>query len=213
MKPRYVLFDCDGVLIFENQWLRLHRLVGIPDEVDRQWYEAYRRGTLSYGAWVREIGKLYRDTGVTRDTFKRAYARFDVNPEAPDVVRRLHERDIKTAVLSGGIDMYVSAIAELLGIPRWKAFTSPVFAEDGAFLEFTFQEEDDAVFKAREVWELAHAEKCHPREFAHVGDSKNDVLAFAITGNGIAYNCPDPEIRKLARMHAHRLDEIFTFLE
>lgn len=196
MLPRMIFFDCDGVLVLQNLWRRMHGFMGVPDELEERWFRANRAGTLSEAQWLLNIASYYRERGFSLAHCDQAYGAIELNPEAPELLAGIQARGIPTAVISSGMSEYVRRVAALAGIPTWRCNATPVFHADGTLDRFDLAGPDVDV-KVQQVLEICAASGIDPRDTIHIGDSHNDVGVFDLTGHGVYYRGEDP-------CHAHR---------
>lgn len=225
MKPQIVFFDCDGVLVFGNPWVKLHREMNISYELDREWFNEYYSGKISFKQWNEKIENQYRKEKLTKETFEELLnlKNFVLNDEAWNLVNTLKERKIPTAIISNGIDFYVEKVAQHFGIDYCVANASFVFDENGYFQNINVIGNDDYI-KVRAIDRICKETKTDPKKSLYIGDSLNDIEAFRHTKRGILYESVNGEnirdgwtvldraVIKAAWKRVNNLNEVINFI-
>lgn len=212
MKFKLVFFDCDGVLHPDITWTRLHRAVGLPEELRVQWFNEYYSGKISHTQWLTNIENYYLKRNLTRSFFEKTLTGFEINPEAFPLIDYLREKKIKTAVISGGIDYYVKPIARELGFDFWRANYTFSFDKKGKFKRIDYRGDEEKM-KIAGIKEICQRLKIKPTQTIFVGDSINDREAFKLTKHGVLYKTEDDFLRKIAWKTIKNLSEIKDLLE
>ena len=129
-QPRVVVFDCDGVLVDAvSSWRTLHESFGTDNAVN---LNRFIRGELSDVEFMRsdiQMWKAVREP-IHRDELFRAYAGIALMPGARETVQRLQNEGVFVAIVSAGVDLFVSSIAAMLKVDDWIA-NGFVFDESG----------------------------------------------------------------------------------
>src|SRR3972149_4287475 len=103
MKPLIIFFDCDGVLVTDPLWPKLHRAVGLPIDLDKKWYGEFYAGQISNEQWVKNLTDFYRKQRLNKKLFEKTLSDIKINPEAYEIIKYLKSKKIKTAIISSGI--------------------------------------------------------------------------------------------------------------
>lgn len=207
MKFKLVFFDCDGVLNSDESWVRLHRAVGIPEELDNRWFNEYFSGKISQARWIKNIESYYSQRGLTRSLFEKTLSGFKIDLEAHPLIDYLKERKIKTAVISSGIDFYVRPITQELGLNFWRANYTFDFDGKGKFKRINYRGDEEKV-KTDDIREICQRLKIKPTQTIFVGNSLNDREAFKLTKHGVLYKTEDDDLKKIAWKTIKNLSEI-----
>jgi len=129
-RPSVVVFDCDGVLVDAvSSWRTLHDAFGTDNGLN---LNRFIRGEISDVEFMRsdiQQWKAVRNP-IHRDELFRAYAGVKLMPGAREVVTRLQEAGVFVAIVSAGVDLFVSSIASMLNVDDWIA-NGFVFDDDG----------------------------------------------------------------------------------
>ena len=144
MKVKVVFFDCDGTLIFGNPWMKLHKAMGISEELDQKWVNQFLNGDITSAQWVGNIEEYYIKNKLTKTLFENILnlKDFVFNEEAYALVNFLKSEDIESAIISSGIDYYVSKVADHFGIKYWRANARFIFDKNGMFTNIQFGLDD-----------------------------------------------------------------------
>lgn len=214
MKFNAVFFDCDGVLMFGNPFERLNLAVGISAEQDQAWFAEYYEGKLTYQQWTENLEACYRKANLTRARFQEIMEVKDyaLNPEAVELLPYLHSENVETAIISSGIDYYVSRVAEILKIPQWRCNAVFYFDSRGNFERIENIAEDPQA-KVIQVKELCQQMHLDPGQIIFVGDSANDLMAFELTHHGLLYRTENPEYESRAWKRINNLLEIKDIIQ
>lgn len=213
---RVVAFDLDGTLATGNIWASLNTLAGITEEEDLEWVRQFETGELAHKDWFEILSARHREGGMTRDQYVAAIkeqADNNIRPEARVLVSDLLAEGIKACIVSGGIDLYVGAVAEELGIDRWRANYSLEFDENEKFQSITYIE-DGGDHKVTYLKKLGEELGIPLSEITFVGDSSNDIAAFQATGRGIYLHegTVNPNLVAASWKQVHNLSEVRQFL-
>ena len=129
-QPKVVVFDCDGVLVDAvSSWRTLHDSFGTDNAVN---LTRFIRGEISDVEFMRsdiQMWKAVRNP-IHQDELFRAYAGVKLMPGARECVERLQEAGVFVAIVSAGVDLFVSSIASMLKVDDWIA-NGFVFDDEG----------------------------------------------------------------------------------
>jgi len=130
LRPDVVVFDCDGVLVDAvSSWRTLHDAFGTDNALN---LNRFIRGEISDVEFMRSDIQMWKAVvnPIHRDDLFRAYAGVALMPGARDVVARLQDAGVFVAIVSAGVDLFVSSIASMLKVDDWIA-NGFVFDEEG----------------------------------------------------------------------------------
>lgn len=188
MKVKIVFFDCDGVLIFGNPWIRLHRVMGISEELDQKWLNQFLKGEITNTKWTRNIEEYYIKNKLTKAEFEDILnlKNFVFNKEAYPLINFLKKEGIEIAIISSGIAYYVSMVANHFGIKYWRDNANFIFDKEGIFTNIKFGL-DDLDQKVKDINDISTLLNISHLESIFIGDAGNDTKAFEHTKRGILY--------------------------
>ena len=175
-----VAFDCDGVLVDAvSSWRTLHDHFGTNSD---EAFAAFLRGEIDDQEFMRIDIKLWKAVSprIHRDEIFRAFAGVKLMSGARAVVEALKERGIYVAIVSAGVDVFVSSIAAMLGADDWIAngfeFDDDGWLGDEGIARVSGSRKDLVIAK------LLEQNGFTANEVISVGDSDID-LSMRIDGN------------------------------
>jgi phosphoserine phosphatase len=193
---KFVAFDMDGTLLdVSSSWGEVHRFFGdqntealrlfLEDRIDDQ--EFMRR---DLALWRRHRPH------ITEEDLVSILARVPLMPGAHELFDALHTRGIRTAIVSGGLDVIAQRIGRELGIDRVLANG---FVLDGrgrlteeGIIRVPIKRKGDVVAGLQREFGLS-MEDC-----AAVGNSEIDVAMFERTRIAVAFLPEDEHVRRRA---------------
>ena len=191
---KLVVFDMDGVLTeYFSSWVWVHEHFGTNNDES---LEAYLRGEIEDMEFMRRDIALWmkKKENLRKEHFEEIFEAVPIREGAGELIRWLKENGVKTAIISGGIDILAHRIAEELGIDR--VFANGLeFDEKGrltgnGILRVVLR---DKSIILRELKKELRVEK---KDCAAVGDSNIDATMFEECALGIAFN-PKPESKEI----------------
>ena len=204
--PDTILFDLDGTLIkgIRHGWTMVWNILKGPGDTELQEKQKRRKkrfqeGEISYLDWCREDGESCRELGLTRDHFKKlgGINHVSLTKNLREGLRKLRERGIKTAIISGGIDaLLYELLPDADDLFDDILINQFIFSEDGIFeyISATEYDWDDSkvgvVGKRRGLERLCEKHGVAISDSAFVGDDLNDIEAMRAAGLKIFY-CGD----------------------
>src|SRR6056300_774652 len=114
--PGVVVFDCDVVLVDAvSSWRTLHDAFGTDNALN---LNRFIRGEISDVEFMRSDIQMWKAVvnPIHRDDLFRAYAGVALMPGAREVVAKLQDAGVFVAIVSAGVDLFVSSIAGMLQV-------------------------------------------------------------------------------------------------
>ena len=195
MDIQLVVFDVDGTLTKHSSvWWRLHQHFGTTVE-GRLYYDQYFAGAIDYGTWADLDAGLWK--GKTLDEVMTVVEATQLTLGAEEAIKTLKEHDLKTAILSGGLDVMANDIGRRVGIDY--VLTNILRHEDGIL---TGEVENLVAWggKADVVQQINKHFEIPLEKTAFVGDGRNDMSVFKVVGLSIAYNPEDQDVADAANV-------------
>ena len=210
MVPEILLaaFDLDGtVLEKDSSWVALHRHFGTT-HLGEASLKLYSQGKIDYREFMRrDIGSWPKP--VTRSQVEEILSGYKVRKEAPQVLKELGQRGIRTAIVTSGIDILAEKVAAELGFHYWVA-NGLKFDRKGRVLPEGVGRVDPTR-KDRAYLRLLKRLAIPPERTIAVGDTIYDLafLKTAALGFMLAHTTrvDDPQI-----IHIDRLTEILNHI-
>ena len=206
MDIELVVFDVDGTLTKHSSvWWRLHQHFGTTDE-GKQYYDRYFAGEITYDMWADLDAGLWK--GKTLDEVMKVVAATQLTPGSKEAIETLKDYGLKTAILSGGLDIMANDIGRRVGIDY--VLTNTLHHKDGVLTGkvdnlVAWGGKSDAVHQINTHFDIP-LEKT-----AFVGDGRNDMSVFKVVGLAIAYNPEDQEVADSANVAIYE-DDLRTIL-
>ncbi len=189
---RLVVLDVDSTLVQDEVIDLLAEEAGVEEEVKAVTARAMA-GEIDFAEALE--ARVRRLAGLDELTLERVRRRIRLTPGARTFIRTLQRMGMKTAIVSGGFDVFVDRIAEELGVDR--AVANTLEMEGGRLTGRIVGPVVDRARKAAILKEIAAAEGIPLEQVVAVGDGANDVEMLAIAGLGVAFNAK-PAVRDVA---------------
>lgn len=184
--PQVVVFDCDGVLVDAvSSWRTLHDAFGTDNAHN---LNRFIRGEISDVEFMRsdiQMWKAVQDP-IHQDEIFRAYAGVKLMAGAKELVAELQEAGIYVAIVSAGVDVFVSSIASMLNVDDWIA-NGFVFDQKG-FLTDEGVCRLHATGKGAVISRLLDMHGFDPAGCVSVGDSEMDLSMMVEGSRFIGFN-------------------------
>ena len=185
-RPTVVVFDCDGVLVDAvSSWRTLHDAFGTDNAVN---LTRFIRGELTNVEFMRsdiQMWKAVQDP-IHQDEIFRAYAGVKLMPGAREVVDRLKQEGVYVAIVSAGVDVFVSSIASMLDVDDWIA-NGFVF-DDNGFLTDEGVCRLHATGKGEIIERMLEVQGFDAASCVSVGDSEMDLSMHVEKSRFIGFN-------------------------
>ncbi len=195
MDVRLVVFDVDGTLTQHSSvWWRLHELFGTTKE-GRLYFDQYFAGEINYEQWADYDAALW--TGEPVSKVMEIVSATKLVAGVRETVTALSDYGIKTAILSGGLDIMADDIARRAGIEY--VLTNKLGINDGV-LTGTVENIIGWAEKAEHIHTILDYFNTTLEETAFVGDGRNDISVLSIVGLSIAFNPEDQEVADTAQV-------------
>jgi len=191
MDVRLVVFDVDGTLTQHSSvWWRLHELFGTTKEG-----RVLFAGEINYEQWADYDAALWTGQPVSR--VMEIVSATKLVPGVRETIATLSEHGIKTAILSGGLDIMANDIAQRAGIEF--VLTNELHHKDG-FLTGSVKNIIGWAEKAKYIHTILDHFGMTLEETAFVGDGRNDMSVLSVVGLSIAFNPEDQEVADTAQV-------------
>ncbi|MEC8519375.1 MAG: HAD family phosphatase [Candidatus Thermoplasmatota archaeon] len=185
-QPKVVVFDCDGVLVDAvSSWRTLHDSFGTDNAVN---LTRFIRGEISDVEFMRsdiQMWKAVRNP-IHQDELFRAYAGVALMPGARECVKHLQDAGVFVAIVSAGVDLFVSSIASMLKVDDWIA-NGFVFDEEG-FLTDEGVCRLHASGKGAVIDRLLEMNEFEAKDCVSIGDSEMDLSMMVDGSRFIGFN-------------------------
>jgi phosphoserine phosphatase len=193
MSVRLVAFDMDGTLVnVVSSWGEVHRYFG---ETNADALRMFMEDRIDDQEFIRRDIQLWwkHNPEITADELRAILDRVPLMPGARELCAELKAQGVRTAIVSGGIDLLAQRIARELGIDR--VYANGFRTDDRGRL--TGEGIIRVPVKRKfEVLEALQTELgVSPQQSAAVGNSDIDVGLFRRCRVGVAFLPADDRIR------------------
>jgi phosphoserine phosphatase len=190
---RLVALDMDGTLVdVPSSWAMVHAHFGAENSEGLRRFMAYEIDDLEFVRTDVRIWWQHRP-GLTIDDVSEILAAAPLMPGARTLIDGLRERGIRTAIISGGIDVLADRVARELGIDRvlangFRLHPDGRLTGEG-IVRVPIHRKEDVLADLQAEW------KIDPSETASVGNSEIDVGMFRRSRVGVAFQPEDDKVR------------------
>ncbi len=196
MTVSFVAFDMDGTLLdVSSSWAEVHRFFGEKNTEALQLFLDDRIDDQEFMRRDLELWRRHRPH-ITEDDLVSILASVPLMPGAHELFDALHARGIRTAIVSGGLDVIAQRIGRELGIDRVLANG---FVLDGrgrltdeGIIRVPIKRKGDVVAGLQREFGLSVS------ECAAVGNSQIDVAMFERSRIAVAFLPEDEHVRRRA---------------
>ena len=194
-KIKCVIFDCDGVLVDSvSSWRTLHTHFGTENH---DLLEKFIAGEITDQEFMRLDIQMWKKVQpkIHQDDLFRAYSGIKLIPGTREVVSELIAKGVYVAIVSAGVDIFVSTIAGTLKVDDWIAngfnFDEDGYLLDDGIVRVSGQGKDKIINKLIQMNEFA------PNEVLSIGDSDIDLSMYVEGSSFVGFN-PSRENSKRA---------------
>lgn len=179
-----VAMDMDSTLITIECIDELADLAGRESEVGPI-TAAAMRGELDFAESLKQRVALL--AGLGEDALERVYTeRLALTPGAESMLAAMHDRGIRTLLVSGGFTYFTDRLRERLGLDYARGTALEI--EGGKITGRLVGEIVDAARKARAMREVRDALGLATERVLAIGDGANDLALMAEAGFSIAFH-------------------------
>jgi len=194
MRYKLVAFDMDGTLtVGYNSWEMINRHFGAR-RAARKNFEAWDRGEISYPEFVHRDIALWQPLPTIKK-IEEILSSYKIAPNVREVLREIHHKGYKTAIITSGIDILANKIANELSIQNVVA--NGLEVDKRGYLTGKGIIRVDPNRKNLTLNQLTKDIGVSLEECVAVGDSKYDAKFLECAGLGVAIG-GDPELARVA---------------
>ena len=177
---RCVAFDCDGVLVDSvSSWRTVHEHYGTDNSL---MLAKFLAGEISDEQFMRaDIALLKKKQArIHRDDIFRTFSGIKLMPGAKRLIKDLRDKGVYVAIISAGVDLFVSTIASMLEVDDWIAngfnFDEDGWLTDDGIVRLSAWDKEKAISRMLDTID------CSPEHLVSVGDSVMD-LSMRVKGS------------------------------
>ena len=207
---KLMVSDMDSTLISIETIDEVARQVGLSNEVSFITEEAMQ-GQLDFSESFKKRLSILK--GVGTESFNEVYKnKMELNPGASELVKFLKSINIKTALVSGGLNFFAEKVSDVLGIDTYRA--NDVEIKNEALTGKVLGAVVDAKAKANYIEELCNYYGLSPKQVIAIGDGANDLEMMKLAGLSVAYH-GKPILKKSCNIQINfgGLDSLIDFFD
>ena len=168
------------------------------------------RGEIDFNTSLKKRVSLLK--GLDYDVLNRVYLeRLTLNPGAEQLIMGLQQRNIKTALVSGGFTFFTDRLKERLKLDF--TLSNTLESADSKLTGNVVGDIVNGTVKAGYLQKLATDLQIDVNQAIAVGDGANDLPMLGLSGLGVAYRAkPIVQEKADAVLNYSSLDAILDFL-
>ena len=181
-----VIFDCDGVLVDSvSSWKTLHDYFGTDNSLN---LKRFINGELTDVEFMSLDISMWKDKQdpIHRDVLFRAYSGVKLMEGARELVAELKDKGVFVAIVSAGVDIFVSSIASMLKVDDWIAngfkFNDDETLSDEGICRLHATKKDVVIRKLMTMHNFS------PDDCVSIGDSEMDLSMIVDGSRFIGFN-------------------------
>jgi len=191
-----VIFDMDGVIADTiSSWKYIHDYFGSSNERS---VNEYLKGKIDDEEFIKRDVSQWKENGklITRNKLVKILSNVTFMKGAKKCITGIKKHNVKTAIVSAGLDILAERMAEELGIDY--AFANGIKTDDNGRLNGEGVIGVRLMYKDKTVNKLSSQLGIPLERIAAIGNSCFDIPMLEICGLGIAFNPEDDCVRQKA---------------
>ena len=180
---KLMVSDMDSTLISIETIDEVAREVGLSQEISLITEKAMQ-GHLDFSESFKKRLSILK--GVRTESFNAVYEnKLKLNSGASELVNFFKSTNVKTALVSGGINYFAEKVKDQLGIDSYRA--NDVEINNETLTGKVFGNIVDAKAKAKYIEELCVLYELKPNQVIAIGDGANDLEMMKLAGLSVAF--------------------------
>lgn len=201
---KLVVFDLDGVLTdYVSSWMWVHQHFEVDNEKS---YRLFREKKIDDYEFMKTDISLWLDKNpsLTRSEIQEILDQVPLIPGVKETFEELKKHGLKTAIVSGGIDLLAERVGSVLGADL--IFANALDTEENGQLTgegisiVPLRRKDKILEKIQNDLGITK------EETVAVGDSLIDIPLFQQSGLAIAFDSKNDELLDYADIHVEKKD-------
>lgn len=195
-KIKLIIFDMDGVLTDTvSSWKYVHNYFGSSNERS---IDEYLKGKIDDLEFIKRDVSLWKENGkpITENKLKYLLSDIPLMRGSKQCIAKLRNFNIKTSIVSAGLDILAKKVAKQLGIDF--VYANGLKTDNEGYLNGEGILGVELLRKDKNVTKLSNKLDISPENIAAVGNSCFDIPMLENCGIGIAFNPEDECIKKAA---------------
>ena len=180
---KLMVSDMDSTLISIETIDEVAREVGLSQEISLITEKAMQ-GHLDFSESFKKRLSILK--GVSTESFNAVYEnKLKLNSGASELVNFFKSTNVKTALVSGGINYFAEKVKDQLGIDTYRA--NDVEINNETLTGKVVGNVVDAKAKAKYIEELCELYELKPNQVIAIGDGANDLEMMKLAGLSVAF--------------------------
>ena len=195
-KIELVVFDMDGVLADTlSSWKHVHDYFNTSNEES---VEKYLQGEIDDLEFIKRDVSLWKKNNkpVKKEKLEKILKNIPIMKGAKETTSFLKKHNIKTSIISAGLDILAERIAKELSIDYTLA--NGIETDEKGFITTQGVLRVQLMYKEKAVLQLSKQLNIPPNNIATIGNSCFDIPMFQVTGLSIAFNPEDKCVQEAA---------------
>lgn len=193
---KLVIFDMDGVLAdILSSWKYIHDYFNTSNEKS---VKAYITGNIDDAEFIKRDALLWNENGkpIKKEKLDYLLSKVSIMNGAEKCIKTLNNNNIKTAIVSAGIDILAERLVNELGMDY--ALSNGIKTDQDGYLIGQGVVGVRLMHKGEAVLNISKKLEIPLKRIASVGNSCFDIPMFEVSGLGIAFNPEDDCVKKAA---------------
>jgi len=195
-KIEMVVFDMDGVLTdIKSSWKYVHDYYKTSNERS---VNEYLKGKINDMEFIKRDANLWKENGkpITKNKLEEILFPVPLMKGAKECINNIKNSNIKTAIISAGLNVLAEKVAKTLGIDFF--YANGVKTDKNGYLNGIGILNVKLMYKDIALRKLAERLNISLEKIASVGNSCFDIPMFEVSALGIAFNPEDECTREAA---------------
>ena len=195
-KLKLVIFDMDGVLAdIISSWNYIHDYFKTSNEKS---VKAYITGTIDDAEFIKRDALLWKenDKSIKKEKLIYLLSKVPIMNGAKKCIKTLRDNNIKTAIVSAGIDILANRLVRKLGINY--SLSNGIMTDNNGYLLGKGIVNVKLMYKNEAVIKISNKLNLPLKNIASVGNSCFDIPMFEVSGVSIAFNPGDKCVKRAA---------------
>ena len=191
-----VIFDMDGVLTdILSSWKYIHDYFGSSNERS---VDDYLKGKIDDLEFIKRDVSLWRENGkpIKKKKLEKILSSIPLMKGSKQCIKYLKKYNIKTSIISAGLDILANRVAKQLSIDY--VYANGIKTDERGYLNGEGLLGVELIGKDKNVRKLSNKLNIPLENIAAVGNSCFDIPMLENCGIGIAFNPEDECIKNVA---------------
>ena len=195
-KIRMMVFDMDGVLVdIYSSWRYIHSHFNTSNHES---VEKYLKGEIDDLEFIKRDLNLWKNDGkfIKFEELEKILKEVPIMKGAEGLITFLKDKNIKTGIVSAGLDVLAQRVKETLDIDY--SISNGFYTDETNRITNRGKLRVKLMYKDQAIKQISDKSSIPLENIASVGNSCFDIPMLQVSGLGIAFNPADECIKKYA---------------